>query len=160
MITKVAILAPLMEGQRGDRRPVDNGCRLRGVGLQPLIGEALDTAPIVGQWAELMRLKVSIEAGVAGEIIQLFDRPESNNRSCASHQPALLPRLLAKLSVGSRLLRKRGRLYQLNGNDPFYSTLPHFGLNKTSTTRFVRRIHISNMTHLVNLSTDVGVRRK
>ena len=97
---------------------------------------------------------------VAGEIIRLFGNPESNNRSCASHRPALLPRLLAKLSVGSRLLWKRARLYQLNGNDPFYSTLPHFGLKKTSTTRFVRRIHISNMTDLVDLSTDGGVRRK
>jgi hypothetical protein len=139
---------------------VDNGCRLRDVGLEPLIGEAIDTAAIVAQWPELMRLKVSIEAGVAGEVIELFGSSESNNQSCASHQPALLRRLLAKLSVGSRLLRKRGRLYQLNGNNPFYSTLPHFGLKKTSTTRFVRRIHISNMTHLVNLSTDGGVRRK
>jgi hypothetical protein len=76
------------EGQSGDRQPVDNACRLRGVGLEPLIGEAIDTAAIVGQWSGLMQLKVSIEAGVAGEIIELFGRPESNKRSCASHEPA------------------------------------------------------------------------
>jgi hypothetical protein len=70
------------------------------------------------------------------------------------------PTATRKALRGSSLLRKRSRLYQLNGNDPFYSALPHFGLKKTSTTRLVRRIHISNMTQLVNLSTDGGVRRK
>ena len=32
--------------------------------LEPLIGEAIDSAAIIGQWPELMRLKASIEAGV------------------------------------------------------------------------------------------------
>jgi DNA helicase HerA-like ATPase len=39
--------------------------------LEPLIGEAIDSAVIIGQWPELMRLKASIEAGAVYDFKQI-----------------------------------------------------------------------------------------
>jgi len=61
--------------------------------LEPLIGDTVDTAAILGQWTELMRLKASIETGAV--------------------VPSVILRKLAATGAGnvlSRALRALGRI--------------------------------------------------
>jgi TnpA family transposase len=95
--------------------------------LEPLIGEAIDTAAIVGQWPELMRLKVSIEAGVVLPSVIL--------RKLAAAGPS---------NVLSRALRVLGRiertLFTLQWlSDPALRQRSHAGLNKGEASNSLRR---------------------
>jgi TnpA family transposase len=95
--------------------------------LEPLIGEAIDTAAIVGQWPELMRLKVSIEAGVVLPSVIL--------RKLAAAGPS---------NALSRALRVLGRiertLFTLQWlSDPALRQRSHAGLNKGEASNSLRR---------------------
>jgi TnpA family transposase len=95
--------------------------------LEPLIGEAIDPAAIIGQWPELMRLKVSIEAGAV--------------------LPSVILRKLAAAGPGnglSRALRTLGRiertLFTLQWlSDPALRQRSHAGLNKGEASNSLRR---------------------
>ncbi len=95
--------------------------------LEPLIGEAIDPAVIIGQWPELMRLKVSIEAGAV--------------------LPSVILRKLAAARSGnalSRALRALGRiertLFTLQWlSDPALRQRSHAGLNKGEASNSLRR---------------------
>jgi len=95
--------------------------------LEPLIGEAIDPAVIIGQWPELMRLKVSIEAGAV--------------------LPSVILRKLAAAGSGnalSRALRALGRiertLFTLQWlSDPALRHRSHAGLNKGEASNSLRR---------------------
>ena len=95
--------------------------------LEPLIGEAIDPAVITGQWPELMRLKVSIEAGAV--------------------LPSVILRKLAAAGAGnalSRALRALGRiertLFTLQWlSDPALRQRSHAGLNKGEASNSLRR---------------------
>ena len=86
--------------------------------LEPLIGEAIDPAAIIGQWSELMRLKASIEAGAV--------------------LPSVILRKLAAAGPGnalSRALRTLGRvectLFTLQWlSDPDLRQRSHAGLGR------------------------------
>jgi TnpA family transposase len=95
--------------------------------LEPLIGEAIDPAAIIGQWSELMRLKASIEAGAV--------------------LPSIILRKLAAAGPGnalSRALRTLGRiertLFTLQWlSDPALRQRSHAGLNKGEASNSLRR---------------------
>ena len=95
--------------------------------LEPLIGEAIDSAAIIGQWPELMRLKASIEAGAV--------------------LPSAILRKLAAAGSGnalSRALRTLGRiertLFTLQWlSDPDLRQRSHAGLNKGEASNSLRR---------------------
>jgi len=95
--------------------------------LEPLIGEAIDPAAIIGQWPELMRLKASIEAGAV--------------------LPSVILRKLAAAGPGnalSRALRTLGRiertLFTLQWlSDPDLRQRSHAGLNKGEASNSLRR---------------------
>jgi TnpA family transposase len=95
--------------------------------LAPLIGETLETAAILGQWAELIRLKVSIEAGAVA--------------------PSVILRKLAVAGAAnalSRALRALGRiertLFTLQWlSDPVLRQRSHAGLNKGEASNALRR---------------------
>jgi TnpA family transposase len=95
--------------------------------LEPLIAGAIDPAPIIGQWPELTRLKVSIEAGVV--------------------LPSIIVRKLAAAGPGnalSRALRALGRiertLFTLQWlSDPALRQRSHAGLNKGEASNSLRR---------------------
>jgi hypothetical protein len=86
--------------------------------LVPLIGDTVETAAILGQWTELMRLKASIETGAV--------------------VPSVILRKLAAAGAGnalSRALRALGRiertLFTLQWlSDPALRQRSHAGLNK------------------------------
>src|SRR3954467_11244132 len=95
--------------------------------LKPLIGDAVDTAALVRGWAELMRVKASIEAGVVAPsaILRKLAAAGSNN--------AL-----------SRALRALGRiertLFTLQWlSDPALRQRSHAGLNKGEASNSLRR---------------------
>lgn len=95
--------------------------------LAPLIGDTVETTAILGQWAELMRLKASIEAGAV--------------------VPSLILRKLAAAGAGnalSRALRALGRiertLFTLQWlSDPALRQRSHAGLNKGEASNALRR---------------------
>jgi TnpA family transposase len=95
--------------------------------LEPLIGELVDTGAIATQWAELARLKASIEAG--------------------SVAPSVILRKLAAAGAGnalSRALRAVGRiertLFTLQWlSDPGLRQRSHAGLNKGEASHSLRR---------------------
>jgi TnpA family transposase len=95
--------------------------------LVPLIGDAIETAAILRQWAELMRLKASIEAGAV--------------------VPSVILRKLASAGGGnalSRALRALGRiertLFTLQWlSDPVLRQRSHAGLNKGEASNALRR---------------------
>ena len=95
--------------------------------LEPLIGDTIDTAAIIGQWHELMRLKASIEAGTVA--------------------PSVILRKLAAAGAGnalSRALRALGRiertLFTLQWlSDPDLRQRSHAGLNKGEASNSLRR---------------------
>jgi TnpA family transposase len=95
--------------------------------LEPLIGEAIDPAAVIGQWPELMRLKASIEAGAV--------------------LPSVILRKLAAAGPGnalSRALRTLGRiertLFTLQWlSDPALRQRSHAGLNKGEASNSLRR---------------------
>jgi TnpA family transposase len=95
--------------------------------LEPLIAGAIDPAPIIGQWPELMRLKESIEAGAV--------------------LPSIILRKLAAAGPGnalSRALRALGRiertLFTLQWlSDPALRQRSHAGLNKGEASNSLRR---------------------
>jgi TnpA family transposase len=95
--------------------------------LEPLIGDMIETAAIVSQWAELMRLKASIQAGVV--------------------VPSVILRKLAAAGNGnalSRALRALGRiertLFTLQWlSDPELRQRSHAGLNKSEASNSLRR---------------------
>ena len=95
--------------------------------LAPLIGDTVDTAAILGQWAELMRLKASIETGAV--------------------VPSVILRKLAAAGAGnvlSRALRALGRiertLFTLQWlSDPALRQRSHAGLNKGEASNALRR---------------------
>jgi TnpA family transposase len=95
--------------------------------LEPLIAGAIDPATIIGQWPELMRLKVSIEAGAV--------------------LPSIIVRKLAAAGPGnalSRALRALGRiertLFTLQWlSDPALRQRSHAGLNKGEASNSLRR---------------------
>ncbi|HTR79426.1 MAG TPA: Tn3 family transposase, partial [Gemmatimonadaceae bacterium] len=95
--------------------------------LSPLIGDTVETATIVGQWGELMRLKASIEAGTV--------------------VPSIILRKLAAAGAGnalSRALRALGRiertLFTLQWlSDPALRQRSHAGLNKGEASNALRR---------------------
>jgi TnpA family transposase len=95
--------------------------------LEPLIGDPVETAAILGQWAELMRLKVSIETGAV--------------------VPSVILRKLAAAGAGnvlSRALRALGRiertLFTLQWlSDPALRQRSHAGLNKGEASNALRR---------------------
>jgi TnpA family transposase len=95
--------------------------------LEPLIGEAIDPAAIIGRWPELMRLKASIEAGAV--------------------LPSVILRKLAAAGPGnalSRALRTLGRiertLFTLQWlSDPDLRQRSHAGLNKGEASNSLRR---------------------
>jgi TnpA family transposase len=95
--------------------------------LAPLIGDTVETAAILGQWAELMRLKASIEAGAV--------------------VPSVILRKLAAAGAGnalSRALRALGRiertLFTLQWlSDPALRQRSHAGLNKGEASNALRR---------------------
>src|SRR3954470_2667682 len=95
--------------------------------LKPLIGDAVDTAALVRGWAELMRVKASIEAGAVAPstILRKIAAAGSNN--------AL-----------SRALRALGRiertLFTLQWlSDPALRQRSHAGLNKGEASNSLRR---------------------
>src|SRR3954464_2098669 len=95
--------------------------------LKPRIGDAVDTAALVRGWAELMRVKASIEAGVVAPsaILRKIAAAGSNN--------AL-----------SRALRALGRiertLFTLQWlSDPALRQRSHAGLNKGEASNALRR---------------------
>jgi TnpA family transposase len=95
--------------------------------LAPLIGDTVETAAIVGQWAELMRLKASIETGAV--------------------VPSIILRKLAAAGAGNalaRALRALGRiertLFTLQWlSDPALRQRSHAGLNKGEASNALRR---------------------
>ena len=95
--------------------------------LEPLIGDTVDTAAITSQWAELVRLKASIETG--GTV------------------PSVILRKLAAAGPGnalSRALRAVGRiertLFTLQWlSDPDLRQRSHAGLNKGEASNSLRR---------------------
>ena len=95
--------------------------------LAPLIGDAVETAAILGQWPELMRLKTSIAAGTV--------------------LPSIILRKLAAAGSGnalSRALRALGRiertLFTLQWlSDPALRQRSHAGLNKGEASNALRR---------------------
>ena len=95
--------------------------------LAPLIGDTVETAAILKQWAELMRLKASIEAGAV--------------------VPSVILRKLAAAGGGnalSRALRALGRiertLFTLQWlSDPVLRQRSHAGLNKGEASNALRR---------------------
>ena len=95
--------------------------------LEPLIGDTVETAAILGQWTELMRLKASIEAGAV--------------------VPSVILRKLAAAGAGnvlSRALRALGRiertLFTLQWlSDPALRQRSHAGLNKGEASNALRR---------------------
>ncbi|WP_287990003.1 Tn3 family transposase [Acidiphilium sp.] len=95
--------------------------------LAPLIGDAIETAAILGQWPELMRLKTSIGAGTV--------------------LPSVILRKLAAAGSGnalSRALRALGRiertLFTLQWlSDPALRQRSHAGLNKGEASNALRR---------------------
>jgi TnpA family transposase len=95
--------------------------------LVPLIGDTVETAAILGQWTELMRLKVSIETGAV--------------------VPSVILRKLASAGAGnvlSRALRALGRiertLFTLQWlSDPALRQRSHAGLNKGEASNALRR---------------------
>jgi TnpA family transposase len=95
--------------------------------LEPLIGDTVETAAILGQWTELMRLKVSIETGAV--------------------VPSVILRKLASAGAGnvlSRALRALGRiertLFTLQWlSDPVLRQRSHAGLNKGEASNALRR---------------------
>jgi len=95
--------------------------------LAPLIGDRVETEAILGQWAELMRLKASIEAGAV--------------------VPSVILRKLAAAGAGnalSRALRALGRiertLFTLQWlSDPVLRQRSHAGLNKGEASNALRR---------------------
>jgi TnpA family transposase len=95
--------------------------------LEPLIGGAVETAAVTGQWTELMRLKASIEAGIV--------------------IPSVILRKLSAAGAGnalSRALRALGRiertLFTLQWlSDPDLRQRSHAGLNKGEASNALRR---------------------
>ncbi len=95
--------------------------------LAPLIGDTVETAAILGQWTELMRLKASIETGAV--------------------VPSVILRKLAAAGAGnvlSRALRALGRiertLFTLQWlSDPALRQRSHAGLNKGEASNALRR---------------------
>jgi TnpA family transposase len=95
--------------------------------LAPLIGDAVETAAILGQWTELMRLKASIETGAV--------------------VPSVILRKLAAAGAGnvlSRALRALGRiertLFTLQWlSDSALRQRSHAGLNKGEASNALRR---------------------
>jgi TnpA family transposase len=95
--------------------------------LAPLIGDTVETAAILGQWTELMRLKASIETGTV--------------------VPSVILRKLAAAGAGnvlSRALRALGRiertLFTLQWlSDPALRQRSHAGLNKGEASNALRR---------------------
>ncbi len=95
--------------------------------LKPLIGDAVDTAALVRGWAELMRVKASIEAGAVA--------------------PSTILRKLAAAGANnalSRALRALGRiertLFTLQWlSDPALRQRSHAGLNKGEASNSLRR---------------------
>jgi len=95
--------------------------------LEPLIGDAVDMAAIIGQWSELVRLKASIEMG--GTV------------------PSVILRKLAAAGPGNALshaLRAVGRiertLFTLQWlSDPDLRQRSHAGLNKGEASNSLRR---------------------
>src|SRR5690242_9562255 len=95
--------------------------------LAPLIGDTIETAAILRQWAELMRLKASIEAGAV--------------------VPSVILRKLAAAGSGNALsgaLRALGRiertLFTLQWlSDPVLRQRSHAGLNKGEASNALRR---------------------
>lgn len=95
--------------------------------LAPLIGDTVETAVILGQWMELMRLKASIETGAV--------------------IPSVILRKLAASGAGnalSRALRALGRiertLFTLQWlSDPALRQRSHAGLNKGEASNALRR---------------------
>jgi TnpA family transposase len=95
--------------------------------LAPLIGDTVESAAILRQWAELMRLKASIEAGAV--------------------VPSVILRKLASAGGGnalSRALRALGRiertLFTLQWlSDPALRQRSHAGLNKGEASNALRR---------------------
>ncbi len=95
--------------------------------LAPLIGDTVETAAILGQWAELMRLKASIETGAV--------------------VPSVILRKLAAAGAGNalaRALRSLGRiertLFTLQWlSDPALRQRSHAGLNKGEASNALRR---------------------
>ena len=94
--------------------------------LKPLIGDAVDTAALVRGWAELMRVRVSIEAGAVA--------------------PSTILRKLAAAGANnslSRALRALGRiertLFTLQWlSDPALRQRSHAGLNKGEASNSLR----------------------
>jgi TnpA family transposase len=95
--------------------------------LEPLLGDPVDTAAIVQGWAELVRVKASIEAGAVA--------------------PSIILRRLAAAGAGntlSRALRAAGRiertLFVLRWlSDPALRQRSHAGLNKGEASNALRR---------------------
>ena len=95
--------------------------------LEPLIGDPVDTGAIAAQWAELVRLKASIEAG--------------------SVAPSVILRKLAAAGAGnalSRALRAVGRIQRTQFtlqwlSDPGLRQRSHAGLNKGEASHSLRR---------------------
>ncbi len=95
--------------------------------LEPLLGDPVDTTAIVAGWAELVRVKASIEAGAVA--------------------PSVILRRLAATSAGnvlSRALRAVGRiertLFVLRWlSDPVLRQRSHAGLNKGEASNALRR---------------------
>jgi TnpA family transposase len=95
--------------------------------LEPLIGDAVETAAITSQWTELIRLKASIEAGVV--------------------IPSVILRKLSAAGAGnalSRALRAVGRiertLFTLQWlSEPDLRQRSHAGLNKGEASNALRR---------------------
>jgi TnpA family transposase len=95
--------------------------------LEPLIGDTIETAAVVSQWAVLMRLKASIQAGRV--------------------MPSVILRKLGAVGAGntlSRALRALGRiertLFTLQWlSDPELRQRSHAGLNKGEASNSLRR---------------------
>jgi len=95
--------------------------------LEPLIGDTVETAAVISQWAVLMRLKASIQAGRV--------------------MPSVILRKLAAAGAGnalSRALRALGRiertLFTLQWlSDPDLRQRSHAGLNKGEASNALRR---------------------
>ena len=95
--------------------------------LEPLIGDTVETAAITGQWAELLRLKASIQAGVVVPSVILRKLAVAGRGNALSHALRALGRIERTLFTLQWL------------SDPDLRQRSHAGLNKGEASNALRR---------------------
>ena len=95
--------------------------------LEPLIGDTVETAAITSQWAELLRLKASIQAGVVVPSVILRKLAAAGNSNSLSRALRALGRIERTLFTLQWL------------SDPDLRQRSHAGLNKGEASNSLRR---------------------